>query len=461
MVRPPNQTSTLSAPSPFLGRIGARLVLTHTLVLVVVLGVAAYFVRLATIDVIENAIHERVLGELKSLDDEAEQKGVDHLAFTVTKRTTLWRGFEYRLTNSGGIVLGGSLPAHGAFAAWSRVTEPSDGDQFLVFTKRLSNGNILSVGQDMSIETRQLGVLTRTLLWCGAFGIAVGFAVSLLFAASAWRRVSALARAAREASTGRLDVRVTTRPNGDDIDDLANTFNTMLTEIGNLVSQVQHVSTAIAHDLRIPLTRVRQRVERLAAMRHESPEILLQLRQIETELDELGRSFDAMLQLAEIENAPSLACDTVLDVGEIVARVASAYRPEIEESGRAFVAHIASGTIRGDQQLISHAIANLLDNAMRHTPGGTPIEIGVAASGEGATLFVADCGPGIPADQRADVLERFHKLDGSRARRGSGLGLAIVAAVAKRHDAALALLDAQPGLKVELHFRRVAAQNAA
>jgi signal transduction histidine kinase len=110
--------------------------------------------------------------------------------------------------------------------------------------------------------------------------------------------------------------------------------------------------------------------------------------------------------------------------------------------------------IEGDSQLMSQAIANLLDNALHHTPAGTSIALGVERRADGPAVFVADRGPGIPAHHHAVVLERFRKLDSSRRDPGCGLGLAIVAAIAKYHNAALHLLDAGPGLRVEMRFSR-------
>jgi signal transduction histidine kinase len=205
------------------------------------------------------------------------------------------------------------------------------------YSKRLPDNSILSVGQDLSVESEQTAALTNTLFWCGALGIGIGLAVSSLFIASSWQRVSALARATREASRGRLDVRVKapTHALRDDIDELAITFNTMLSEIGVLMNQVQQVSTAVAHDLRAPLTRVRQRMERLALTAGATPELATAIAQVDMDLGELSRTFDAMLRLAEIENTCERRATETVDVGDLAARIAEAFRPEIEETAGA------------------------------------------------------------------------------------------------------------------------------
>jgi len=441
--------------APFLRSIAARLALVQACIMIGTLGLVAYFGHLAQLKVARHVIESRVLGEVASLKDELDSKGSAHLPHTVDKRSRIWRGFEYRLVGADGTLKAGRLPSVSVDSGWSVVTDASEGDprQIVTYSEPLSDGSFLSVGQDLSAEARQTAILTNILLWSGAFGISLGFGVSFLFVASGWRRISALGRAARDASTGRLDVRVETRTHGlrDDVDELGQVFNTMLIEISDLMNQIQQVSTAVAHDLRTPLTRVRQRVERLAHKVSDTPELSEAVGQVDAELEELSRTFDAMLRLAEIENARDFHGSPV-DVEDIIARVADAYRPEIEDSGRSFRVRTECIAIQGDGQLISQAIANLLDNAVRHTPEGTAIELGVEQRPCGVVLSVVDRGPGIPQDQRPVVLERFRKLDPSRHGPGCGLGLAIVAAIARHHGATLMLMDAAPGLRVEIRF---------
>ncbi len=439
----------------FLRRTGVRLALVQALVLISALGIAGYLSQASSSLIARHAVETRVLGEMASMKAELVQRGAAHLPHTVAKRSRLWHGFEYRLAGPDGRWRAGELPAGGRARGWSTVIDRHSRapHRILAYGSPLPDGSTLWVGQDLTADVEQAAIVTRTLIWCGAAGVLAGLIASYLFMGSAWRRVSALARAAHEASTGDLGVRVRTRQGGprDDIDDLGVAFNTMLAEIVALMGQAREVSTAIAHDLRTPLTRVRQRLERLRRAAVDAPDLLKQMEQIDLDLEELLRSFDAMLRLAEIENATDAGVGPV-DIGDVAARVAEAYRPDIEESGRQLCTRLEPVSIRADRQLISQAVANLLDNAVRHTPEGTPIEIGVERRAEGAALFVLDHGPGVPADQRAAVLQRFRRLDRSRAGSGSGLGLAIVAAIARRHGAALELADAGPGLKVELTF---------
>ena len=438
-------------------RTGVRLAICQALVLVCALGLAGYAGSVSQMQAAAEVTRGRVLGETASLQAEFVQHGAAHLPHTVDKRSRLWRGFDYRLTGPDGVLRAGSLPDPQVSKGWSQISERRAGAdrRFLSLSTRMPDGSLLTVGQDLSAQQMVAAVLQRTLLLFGALGVLLGLGVSYLFMGGACRRLAALVGVAHQVSAGRLDARVElgSLRSADDIDELGAAFNGMLVEIAELMVQVKQVSSAIAHDLRAPLTRVRQRIERLRGLCDASPERLALVDQIDLELEELVRSFDAMLRLAEIENDPAHTSLVQLDLGEVAARVAEAYRPDIEETGRRLQTRFEPNPVQGDGELISQALANLLDNALRHTPAGAPILVAVERQRGEAVLFVEDCGPGIAEHHRAVVLERFRRLDPSRSGGGSGLGLAIVAAIAKRCHAALVLSDASPGLRAELRFR--------
>jgi signal transduction histidine kinase len=238
----------------------------------------------------------------------------------------------------------------------------------------------------------------------------------------------------------------------DDIDELGVSFNAMLDEIATLVDRVRWVSTDIAHDLRTPLTHVRQKLERIRGAANGDAQVLAAAKDIDADVEELLRVFDAMLRLAEIESGPLAARFKPLDLAELAGRIADAYRPDIEAGGRRLITSLAPATVLGDADLIGQAIGNLLENALRHTPVGSHIALAVDTDQDCPRLRASDDGPGIPAAKREDVLRHFYRLEASRTTPGSGLGLAIVAAIAGRHGAKVELLDAAPGLTVLIAF---------
>ncbi len=440
---------------------GVRLVLTQALIVVLAFAVAGYLAHLFIGRLNEQAARDRVHGEAASLEEEFLQRGAAHLPHTVAKRSRLWRGFEYRLVGPDGGVRAGTLPATVGGPGWTKIRVASgpgkEAGRMLVFTERLPDGSVLSTGEALAPGDAQMAAVNWTLLACGALGVVLCVGVSSIFIRRDWVRIAAVARTAQAVSAGRLSVRapVSSGPPRDEVDALAGTFNTMLDRIGVLMGQVRQVSTDIAHDLRTPLTRLRQKLERLALEAEGDPALLAAIRGLDRDVGEILRTFDAMLQLSEIEamgadERPKSVMPS--DLAEIAGRVADAFRPDIEESGRSLRIRADPAWVRGDGRLIAQAVANLVENALRHTPLGAAITVSVEAGPAEAVLCVQDDGPGVPSAHCETVLKPFVRLEPSRRMPGAGLGLSIVAAIAARHHARLSLEDAEPGLRVRLAF---------
>jgi signal transduction histidine kinase len=296
--------------------------------------------------------------------------------------------------------------------------------------------------------------VNRILLLCGLLGTVFCLAASFLFTRQAWRRIAQISKAAQLVTEGQLNQRVPLRraANPDDIDDLGATFNGMLDRIGALISQLRQVTTDIAHDMRTPLTRLRHKIERLRTAASDQPTLARAIAGLDDDVGEILRTFDALLQLAEIETHDGATAFGLVNLGDIALNVAEAFRPDIEASGRHLRASGGSWVVAADGALLAQVCANLLENALRHTPPGTTIQIRVERDGHGARLVVADNGPGVSPEDRQEALKPFVRLERSRTTKGSGLGLSIVAAIAGRHGARLELDDARPGLEVVLAF---------
>ena len=437
---------------------GVRLAVVQAVLLIIVFAVAGSLTKVSVKLIYRHEVRTRILGEVTALTTLSHDKGQDAVAKTIEQAARHPGGLEYRLADTTDKALAGDLPVTGAppgwtYLDWDDKAEPGRPFQdLMVYTQPLPDHTTLTVGQDLSEESKLRHALKRTLFWCGAAGAALGLVLSYLFARGALRRVEGVVVAARAVSAGQMQVRSKVRRPliPDDIDELGASFNVMLDEIATLVSRVRWVSTDIAHDLRTPLTHVRQKLERIKAS--TSGEALIVAGEIEADVDELLRTFDAMLKLAEIETGPGSASNGPVDLAELVARVADAYRPDIESSGRRLAAKLTPLTVEGDAGLIAQAVANLVENALRHTPMGTGIELRVEPLGGAPSISVIDDGPGIPEAMRDMVLQRFVRLEASRTTTGSGLGLAIAAAIVKRHGATLQLADAAPGLRATIVF---------
>lgn len=314
----------------------------------------------------------------------------------------------------------------------------------------LPGGFRLLVGRDVEERDRLRLVIGRT------FGSSVGLVV-LLGVAGAWfiasrvlKRVDAMTETTRRIMAGDLDGRLAVACTGDELDRLARNLNAMLERIGELMRGLRDVSDNIAHDLKTPLTRLRNRAEE-ALWAAETPETLrAALEGVIAESDGLIRVFNALLMIARLEGVDANRDFVAFDAGAVMRSVAELYEPLASEQGTTLIVETgdAALTMRGNRELVGQALANLVDNAVKYGGAQGVIRLTAARSGETLRLSVADSGPGIPVEARGRVLDRFVRLEEARSRPGFGLGLSLVNAVVRLHQGTLSLEDDAPGLRV-------------
>jgi signal transduction histidine kinase len=437
----------------FWRRTGVRLAVVQVLVVPIAFGVAGVMTRADIHASNEATLRREILGEAASLQDEIVRRGESRLAATVDRRTRLWRGFDYGLQAADHTQQAGLLRPPQAHGGWMELTQRDAAgapQTYLAYAERTPSGGWLTVGKNLAAGRRELQLVTWRLVAAATWGGLICLVVWALSVRSTWRRLEGIADTARLVADGRLNLRAPVRParRPDDIDELGFAFNAMLDRIGGLVGELRRVTTDVAHDLRTPLTRMRQKLEELEAAPDLPPQRRLVVAQTQADLRELLRTFNSILQLAEIEGRSLADEGHVFDLAEVAQRLADTFRPDLEESGRVLEVSAAHAEVAGDPSLVAQLLANLIENAMRHTPCGATVRITVDAAADGPRLTVADDGPGVPAHLRQAVLAPFFRLDASRSSPGSGVGLAIVAAVAARHRAKLALEDNGPGLRV-------------
>lgn len=323
------------------------------------------------------------------------------------------------------------------------------------FQVNLTGGFKLLVGRDVQQVNAVESTIRTTLLWAlaitGAFGVAGGVWISR----NVIRRLEIINRTSREIMSGDLTRRIPVRGNRDELDDLATNLNQMLEQIERLMMGMREVADNIAHDLRTPLNRLRNKLEG-ALIGHASREETMQaLESAISEADGLISTFNSLLLIAEAETGAHRDTLEIVDLSEVVHDIADLYEPAAEDRGISlkFVAppHLR---VRGNRSLLARAAANLVENALKYTPhgGAVAVSVGVGPRDDRPILSVRDTGPGIPEGDRDRVLDRFVRLERSRNTPGSGLGLSLVAAVARMHDATITLDDAKPGLLATLSF---------
>ena len=264
-------------------------------------------------------------------------------------------------------------------------------------------------------------------------------------------RLTAINSISREIMKGDFRQRITTKGSGDEFDELGDNLNIMLERIENGVEGVRRVSDNIAHDLKTPLARMKNKVEELhRKFDIDSPEHKA-LDNIVAEADGLLATFNALLRIARIEYSEKRKEFGSVEVDALLEDLLELYEPLTEEKNqRLNVLTIEPVTVLADRDMLFQALANLIDNAIKYTPADGQIEISLIDADAGAYLEIADNGPGIPAEEYDNVVQRFYRIDESRTTPGSGLGLALVSAVLRVHQMQLTFEDNNPGLRVRV-----------
>ncbi|MBI1328296.1 MAG: HAMP domain-containing protein [Alphaproteobacteria bacterium] len=318
---------------------------------------------------------------------------------------------------------------------------------------QLKGGFLLLVARDVHERYETERLFTTTLPWTAALMLTLGLIGGALISRNFLARLDTINRAAREIMAGDLSRRVPAREPGDEFDALSQNLNRMLDRIERLMAGMREVTDSIAHDLRSPLNRLRNRLEdTLHDLPLESPEAI-KIEGAVSETDRLIGTFNALLLIAEAEAGVAREAMEPIELSAIVDGIAELYEPVAEEKGISLsIAPSGRIMVKGNKSLITQALANLLDNAIKYTPESGKVRVELRDTPQGAALSVADSGPGIPAGDRARVIERFVRLEASRNSPGMGLGLSLVAAVARMHEARLELADNMPGLKATIHF---------
>lgn len=322
----------------------------------------------------------------------------------------------------------------------------------------LAGGFSLLVAQDVHDRYLTERMFTTTLPWTVVLILILGAVGGGLMSRNMLQRLDTINRTSGEIMAGDLSRRVPLNGSGDEFDVLAENLNRMLDRIERLMKGLREVTDSVAHDLRTPLNRLRNRLEESVARLSASGAQADEIERAIAETDKLIATFNALLLIAETDAGTTRAAMSALDLGGVAADVVELYEPLAEEKHVALVLMPgADVVIEGNRSLVAQALANLVDNAIKYTPAGGKVRIRAANTSTGVELSVADSGPGIPAADRQRVTERFVRLEASRNSPGTGLGLSLVVAVAHFHHAEFLLEDNAPsGLKAVLRFPKAA-----
>jgi signal transduction histidine kinase len=320
----------------------------------------------------------------------------------------------------------------------------------------IADGVYLFVGRDTGqIAATRVRIL-KAFAWIEAVSIVLAGMGGIFFSVQFMRRIDAITRTCQAIIAGRFNDRIPLRGSGDELDSLSVAINNMLDRISALLDNLRQVSSDVAHDLRTPLTHLRNRLEEARQKSVTTADYAAVVAQAIEDTDHLLAIFAALLRISQIESGSRLAAFSALSLTELLERIYEMYRPVAEDEHHTLLHDIQPDVrIRGDGELLTQLFSNLIENAIRHTPSGARILIGLAAAGSTAVAFVADNGPGIAPGEHDKIFRRFYRLTSSRSTPGNGLGLALVAAIANLHHARIELRDNNPGLRFQTSFERL------
>ncbi|MGI9406789.1 MAG: ATP-binding protein [Hyphomicrobiaceae bacterium] len=445
-----------------------RWAVLYLLIAVIASGAVISYLFWRTNDLLTVQVSQTLASEEKGLREQFQLGGIGLLRATVAERARAPGAGIYLLVDENKRKLAGNL---------NRVPPELDGTRGGVFSYRrrsisgaiekrtgvgrpirVQGGALLIVARDIHDQQSFADTSQRILLWGVLLIGLIGLGGGILVSRNIFRRIDAVTATSRTIMAGNLSERIPVNGSGDELDRLSENLNAMLERIEHLMSGMREVSDNIAHDLKTPLNRLRNRVEGALREGGGAPAYREALELTIDEADDLIKTFNALLSIARLEAGAAGDNMEMLKLGDVVGDVVELYEPVAEEAGhRLDTGSIAALNIPGDRQLIGQALSNLIDNALKYgvPRNGDPertvqITLSVERCDDKAAIIVADNGPGIPQDERERVLKRFVRLEESRSRPGSGLGLSVVSAVARLHGGALKLEDNEPGLRAVL-----------
>jgi signal transduction histidine kinase len=455
----------VSALGKLLRTTAFQLTLAYLLIFILfAVSLLGYF-ALNTRRLITEQITRTVNTEIGRLREQYNEAGIRGLVLVLDLRSRRPGSSLYLVTTPTGEGLAGNVGSlepgvldHPGWLETSyRRIEAPDGVEHraLVQVVELPGGFRLLVGRDLEERERIYGIISNAGRWSFALVVVLGLAGGFFVSRRVLKRIDAMTDTANTIMAGDLGGRLPIAGTGDELDRLAGNVNAMLERIEALMRGLKEVTDNIAHDLKTPLTRMRNRCEQ-ALRGEQGRDYRAALESTIAESDDLIRTFDALLMIARAESGQARGNMDEFDAAEIARDVGELYEPLAEQKGLVLkIDAPAAAAVRGNRELVSQALANLVDNAIKYAGpdaskiNGAAAEILVkaGADGERITLSVADRGPGIPEADRGRVVERFVRLEQSRSEPGSGLGLSLASAVARLHGGELRLEDNRPGLR--------------
>jgi signal transduction histidine kinase len=431
----------------------------------VIMSAIFLYVYVSTVSYVRSRSDRAILTDHAVLRDAYQRSGRDGLT-EVIQQHMAYKGSAdrvYVLVDASSRVLGGNLEAWPqavtAESGWTEFRAPASTAEatspplIRAMLERFPSGDRLLVGRDIS----DLDSFTARIKAAAISGVALIFALagaaSVLVTRRTVGRIEQINATSRAIMQSGLDKRIPLRGTSDEWDRVAENLNLMLDRIETLMGEVKQVSDNVAHDLRTPLTRMRGRLERAYHSERASDADQSLIGDTIADLDSVLRIFSSIMRIAQIEAQARKDAFREVNLVEIASKVVELYDAAAEQDGTHLsIVGDRNVVVTGDRDLIFDAIANVVDNAIKHGRAGGEVRVTIESAEGEPVISIADDGPGIPVDEREHVFKRFYRLEQSRYTSGHGLGLSLVAAIARLHGARIEVLDNAPGVQFKLRF---------
>ncbi len=444
-----------------------RLSIIYTIIFgLLAVGIVAYMTG-ATVNVLRQQYEESIDEEIVGLSRIYRQRGLNVLIRVLDRRARAPGANLYIVTNPTGEIIAGNVPRlqsgvmrrvgwTGRPFRYERYGDDQDDDhRAIARVLELPNKMRILVGRDIGEHEGFRKVVSR------AFNLAIGTMLALgvltwfFVGRRALKRIDQVSQSSLRIMGGDRSERLPVSGTGDEFDRLSENLNHMLDRINLLDDGLKQMSDNIAHDLKTPITRLRNKADEALSLAADRPAREKVIEEIIFDCDQIVKTFDALLMISRVESGASIANRTRLDVQALVCDVHELYEAVAEEVGAVLKLVLADsdGKLSGNRELLSQALSNLIDNSLKYAASSErELEIELSAKMDGGhwRLKVSDNGSGIPVHERDQATERFVRLDKSRNKSGNGLGLSLAKAIAKVHDGKLLLEDNDPGLAVSL-----------
>jgi len=438
----------------------------------VAIALALYMMRLSVSMLSEQTLHA-LSEEVANIETSYQRGGIATLVRTIDRRSRQPGAFLYLIADDEGRVLAGNIRSidmslltgtdrEGRAVFYSRLEEGGEARQHkaLVLVIDLPNQMKLMIGRDMGDPEAFVEVIRKAFIIAFAAMVLGALLIWLLIGRRALRRIDMITQASYRLMGGDLSGRLPETGGRDEFDRLTRNLNIMLERIEKLETGLRDVADNIAHDLRTPLTRLRARAETALQPKNGESDYREALENVIIECEQLINIFNAILMISRIDSGAQTESLSLHNIRPIVEEAVEFYAPLAEEAGVTLtLSSLCDAQISLNRELVAQTLFNVMDNALKYAPNSQhPVEITVSmhCMQDKLEVIIADSGPGIPVEERENVLKRFYRLEKSRSQPGSGIGLSLAAAVMKLHGGQLILEDNEPrGLRVVLTFPKL------